>query len=272
MSTIVSRAIAYVEEHGSEIERARLRGILGAPRPDPRVTRYFATRQNDDGGFPYQLAQGRPSAINATAMALHWLRDLRLLRSSYVERAVTYLLLSQRPDGSWDESPALVPLDPPPFLRPGDPAVRVYVTALAAWWLAVLEFAGDDAVARAVGFLRGRREEGRFRGFLHATWLGAAVFTMVEGRDGDVAREAIDTLAAVPASQWSPSEIAWMLDALSEAGYGRDHPLVRPMLAMLLDAQGQDGGWASADGEAFAVEATLHALRVIIAYGGAPDR
>lgn len=260
----MARAIAYVEQNGSELERARLRGILGETKVDPKVTRYFASRQNDDGGFPFQLTQGRPSSINATSTALHWLRDLHLLGSSYAERAVTYLLVAQRPDGSWDESPALVPFDPPPFAAPGRPAVRVYLTALATWWLAVLGRGGDESVARALEFLRGERTEGRFKGFLHATWLGAAVFTMIEGPASEVAREAIDTLAAVPAAEWAPGEIAWMLDALGEAGFGPDHALVRPMVALLAERQGDDGGWASADGDAFAVETTLHALRVLV--------
>src|SRR5437870_2105641 len=113
MHTYLMATIAYIQENGDELERARLAGLLGRSRAEPKVARSLLARQNEDGGFPYGLIQGRPSAITATATAMQWMHHLRLLPSSYVERATGYLLTVQRPDGAWEESPAVLRFDPP---------------------------------------------------------------------------------------------------------------------------------------------------------------
>src|SRR2546428_4418372 len=98
MRTYLTAAIAYVQENGDELERARLAGLLGRSRAEPKVARALLARQNEDGGFPHGLIHGRPSAITATATARQWMHALRLLPSAYVRRAPGYLLTGQRPD------------------------------------------------------------------------------------------------------------------------------------------------------------------------------
>src|SRR5947209_13455621 len=44
--------------------------------------------------------------------------------------ATGYLLTVQRPDGAWEESPAVLRFDPPALIRPGVPLARIYCTAL----------------------------------------------------------------------------------------------------------------------------------------------
>ena len=191
------RTIAYIDHNGSELERARLRGILGRPRPDAKVIRGLEARQRDDGGFPYGFVQGRPSTVDTTATALAWLDDLGLFDSLHAERALVFLLAVQRPDGSWDESAALFRYNPPPHLVPGDPRVRVASTALVGYWLARAG-ARDDTVMRAAAYLRAHQApSGRFVGFLRATWLAAALFYMVEGPGAAPVVRAFDALAAV---------------------------------------------------------------------------
>src|SRR5438876_412828 len=124
MHTYLMATIAYIQENGDELERARLAGLLGRSRAEPKVARSLLARQNEDGGFPYGLIQGRPSAITATATAMQWMHHLRLL-PSYVERATGYLLTVQRPDGAWEESPAALRFDPPALIRPGVPLARL---------------------------------------------------------------------------------------------------------------------------------------------------
>jgi len=102
------RTIVYIDQNGNEMERARLRGMLGRPRPDARIVRLLEARQNEDGGFPSELVQGRPSSIETSTLVLGWMQDLSFLGSAIVQRIVMYLLASQRPDGSWDESPGLI--------------------------------------------------------------------------------------------------------------------------------------------------------------------
>src|SRR5438445_403986 len=122
MHTYLMATIAYIQENGDELERARLAGLLGRSRAEPKVARSLLARQNEDGGFPYGLIQGRPSAITATATAMQWMHHLRpevwtadrlaeALSALYlaglpaddpfVDGGLARLLTLQRPDGGW---------------------------------------------------------------------------------------------------------------------------------------------------------------------------
>jgi hypothetical protein len=262
------RTIAYVDQSGNEMERARLRGLLGRPRPDTKIVRMLEARQNDDGGFPAELIQGRPSSIEATAVVLGWMQDLSILGSAQAQRVVTYLFTTQRPDGSWDESPGLIKYSPPPGLLPGDPRVQAYCTALAAYWLALLGHRGDHTVARASAYLRARQApDGRFVGFLRTTWTAAAVFRLVEGQGSAVCARALDALAAIPGERWQPGALTGMLDCLAQAGVPLDAPIVQRGMERLWALAQPDGSWRSEDGEFYHVEVTLKALRVLLLYG-----
>ncbi len=262
------RTIAYIDQNGTEMERARLRGILGRPRPDAKVVRGLEARQNDDGGFPYGMVQGRLSTIGATAAALLWLADLELDHSPYVERAVTFLLAAQRPDGSWDEPPGLIRYAPPPHLLPGDPRVRILSTARVAFWLGRLGRIGGDALPRAMAYLRGRQApDGRFVGFLTATWLSVAAFRLGEGPDALPAVRGLEALAAVAPERWRPGGLAGMLNCLGDAGASADLPLVRHGLVRLAALVHPDGSWSSEDGDGYHMEVTLQALRAFLLYG-----
>jgi hypothetical protein len=264
------RSIAYVDHNGSELDRARLRGILGRPQPDAKVIRGLEARQREDGGFPYGFVQGRPSAITSTAAALAWLDDLGLLGSVHAERAFMFLLAVQRPEGSWDEPPALFRYGPPPYLVPGDLRVRVASTALVGYWLAR---AGerDDPVTRAAAYLRAHQApNGRFVGFLSTTWLAAALFHMVEGPTSAPAASGFEALAAVPPDHWRPGALAEALSALGDAGVGDDVAFVADGLRSLSAACQPDGSWVSEDGEAYHVEVTLTALHALLRYAAPP--
>ncbi len=259
------RTIVYIDQNGSEVERARLRGLLGRARPDVKVARALEARQNDDGGFPYGLAPGRLSTIEATTTALEWMQDLGVLSSPPAERALFYLLSVQRPDGAWDEPVGLMRYGPPPRLLPGDPRVRALSTALVAYWLARVGRRDDHAVARAVAYLRTRQTpEGRFAGFLQTTWLATAVFLMVEGDTSETAARGLDALAAVEVTRWYPGSLSGMLNALGEAGVLRTAPLVHRSLARLIALSQPDGSWVSEEGGLYHVDVTLRALRALI--------
>jgi hypothetical protein len=258
------RTIAYIDQNGSEVERARLRGLLGRARPDVKVVRALEARQNDDGGFPYGLVPGRLSTIEATTTALEWMQDLGVLSGPTAERALFYFLSVQRPDGVWDEPVGLVRYGPPPRLLPGDPRVRALSTALVAYWLARVGRRDDHAVARAVAYLRTRQTpEGRFAGFLQTTWLATAVFLIVDGDVSETAARGLAALAAVEATRWYPGSLTGMLNALGEAGVPRT-ALVHWSLARLIALSQLDGSWVSEEGDLYHVEVTLRALRALI--------
>lgn len=267
------RTIAYIEQNGADVERARLRGILGRSRPDAKVIRAIEARQNDDGGFPYGRVPGRFSAIATTAEALDWMQDLGLLRSPQAERALTYLQSMQRPDGSWDEPPSLIKYAPLPRFLPGDPRVRMVSTARVAYWLARVGPRDDHAIARALGYLRERQAaDGRFTGFLQTTWLATALFRLVEGEGGEAASRGLGALDAVEAARWHTGSLSEMLNVLGEAGVRESHPVVRKNLARLVIRSRPDGSWLSEDGDLYHVEVSLRGLRALLLFGTVSPR
>ncbi len=262
------RTIAWIDQNGNETERARLRGLLGRPRPEAKVIRTLEARQNDDGGFPAELVQGRPSSIDTTAFVLRWLQDLRMLAGGQAQRAVTYLFTVQRPDGSWDEPPGLLKYTPPPRLLPGDSRVQALCTALAAYWLVLLGHRHDHAVSRAMAYLRSRQAaDGRFLGYIRTTWTAAALFRLAEGPGSTVCARALDAIGAIRAERWNAGALAGMLNGMAEAGVSTHVPVVGQGLERLRSLVEPTGSWPSEDGEFYRVEVTLRALGVLMFYG-----
>jgi hypothetical protein len=260
------RTIAGIDQHGNDMDRARLRGILGRPRPDAKIVRAIEAWQNEDGGVPYGLVPGRPSAIDATAATLEALWDLGLRESAYAERAAMYLLSTQRPDGAWDEPPALLRYGPPPRLMPGDPRVRCRATALAAFWLTRMGYR-DDVPRRAVTYVAAHQApDGRVLGFLEATWLLSAACLMLAGRDSETAARALESLAALPDERWSADALAGMLICLGAGGLPRSVELIGRGLRRLGALARPDGLWFSEEGEAYHMDVTLAALRALVFY------
>jgi hypothetical protein len=258
------RSIAGIDQHGSDMDRARLRGILGRPRPDAKIVRAIDARQNEDGGVPYGLVSGRPSTIDATAATLEALWDLGLRDSAYTERAAMYLLSTQRPDGAWDEPPALLRYGPPPRLMPGDPRVRCRATVLVAFWLTRMGYR-DDVPRRAVAYAAARpAPDGRVLGFLESTWLLAAACCMLAGRESETAARALESLAAIPDDRWSAASLAGMLGCLGAAGLSRSIGLIGRGIRGLRALVRPDGLWVSDEGEAYHMDVTLAALRALV--------
>jgi squalene cyclase len=259
--------ISGIDQNGTEMERARLRGILGRPRPDTKIVRTIEARQNEDGGVPHQMIAGRLSTIDATTTTLEWLWDLGLGDSPYAERACTYLLSVQRPDGSWDEPPGVLRYSPPPRLLPGDPRVRCRVTALVAFWLARAGYR-DDATRRAVAYVAVRQApDGRVLGFRETTWLLAAASAILDGAASPVTARALESLSAVPDDRWSAGSLAGMLDCLGAAGLSRPVAAIARGLDRLHALARPDGTWLAEEGEAYHMDVTLAALRALIFHG-----
>lgn len=263
----IKKSISFINTRGSEIEKARLLCILNGIRPAPNIHQGLYALQNVDGGFPFGMKRGNLSSINDTTVALWWLEELDLLNSPAGNQAVDYLLRIQKTDGSWDEDPRLAQYQLPSWIKPGDLHSRLFLSAYATYWLAIAGMTSLPAFRSALHFLiRSQDKAGKFYGYLHTTWIATAVFLMAGQRYSSIASQGVERLSSRALSEWEDSQLAWALDCLCKGGLSRHVPLVRNFLAELLRRQKSNGSWASEDGEASAVGATLQALKVLKRY------
>ncbi len=263
----VTESISFVEANGTDLETARLRCILYGTAPGPEALEPFLALQHPDGGFPFRMEQGNPTALNPTQVALLWMDELGMLDSSAAHSAFEYLLRSQREDGGWDEEAAIAAYDPPPWAAPGELNARIYLTAQSAFWLAAGGYGNHPGFPHALEFLiKYQDESGRFQGFPHNTWIATSVFWMAGAPYNETARMGMEALAAKPLADWVDSQIAWALDCLGRTGLPKEDPFVEAGLAELMRRRGAEGKWISEDGEARTVGAVIEALKVLNRY------
>jgi hypothetical protein len=267
----IKQSIRFIEENGSDLEKARLRFVLYNMKPEPEVLQPFVELQNRDGGFPLNRAKEEQSTLNDTLNALWWMEELGMLGSPAADRTVDYLFETQLEDGGWDEDPDLAQDDLPPWILPGNLNTRLYLTAYAAYWLTLKGYGGFPALQNALLFIyRHLNERDGFQGFLHTTWIATSVFFMAGAPYGEAARSGLQILADRPLSEWQDSQIAWALDCLGKAGLSKEEPFIETGLNELLRRRSPDGSWSSEDGAAFAVTATIEALKVLKQYHSLP--
>lgn len=271
-------AIQYISEHGTILEQARLLRILVNAEPTPEAYKKLIESQNPDGGFPSRPRSESASALDSTLTALWQFDELGLLDSPSARRAFDFLRAMQRPDGGWDENPALPEHDLPPWIRPGEMGTRLYLSTYAAFWLplepaAAAPSSADDHTPfeRALGFIAAHQAaDGSIPGFLHNNWLGAAAFLGGGAPYAENAARALAYLSVRPLAEWDDSQVAWALEALARAGLPAGHPLVQAGLAALAARQSPEGCWAAEDGPAFAASATVGVLKVFNRHGLLP--
>jgi len=264
----IEKSIAFIKAKGSNLEKVRLHCILYGNHPSTKPIQRLFELQNSDGGFPFAMQAGNLSSINETTVALWWLEELGLLISPVAHFAFDYLICSQQADGYWDEDPRLAEYKLPPWIRLGDIYTQLYLTAYVAYWLAAVGKTSQQAFRKALHFLiRYQDETGRFLGYLHTTWIATAVFLMVGNRYSVIASKGLKVLSDRHLPEWEDSQLAWALDCLSKGGLPKNESFISSSLNELCRRQKMDGSWASEDGEASAVGATIQSLKVLKRYG-----
>lgn len=267
----LAAAIGFVIAHGDEVDRARLAYLRSGTAPAPELLAVVEGGQVAGAGWPGRHG-GTVASIDATCFRFSELDDLGALGRPPARQALDWLAVTQRPDGSWEEDPALAG-EAPPWARPGDPEARLYLTAYAGFWLSAGGLAARaggprDArvggayagvVAAAANALAGSlRPDGSWPSYLVTGWLAAAVLAG-QGRHPEAARiRAVlhRRLPDLPAAD--VASLAWALRRL-DAGAGDG--LLPAAQRRLAETQRTDGAWASDDAEAFTVHTTLTAIR-----------
>jgi len=269
-------AIGYVVAHGDAVDRARLSWLCSNTPPPDDILDKAEVGQARKGGWP-AFWNSHVASIDATCFRLAELDDLGALDRPAGRLAVGWLAGRQRPDGMWEEDQSLA-TSAPPWARPGDPEARLYLTANAAFWLAVASQEAESGrhhyepepeadqyaatVTRAAeAFRASLRPDGSWPSFLAAGWLGAAVLYHL-GWFYEAAQIQVILAERVPGM--SPADCAWMAAALRRVGMNRDDWLMVTAFRRLTETQRVDGGWPSDDGDAFDVHTTLGAIRALI--------
>lgn len=267
MAIDIARARAFVEANGTPLEQARLLGLLEPQRlreASPPAVDEFLALQQPDGSFPFDLVAGRPSAFSTTAYALYWLHELQQGDSPALRRAIEYLSDRQTRGGLWRESPALQAFNPPPWSDPESTPADIYTTALCAGALAI--FSDDELpVDRAVNWLQTQQaRDGLLTGFrMHSSWLSVPAFEKIYGQETRSTRRLIAGLGESLTKDWPGSMLAWMLQALLDAGYTTRTALLERAWDLLQNNQQSDGSF-TIDEEDSAVQTTLSAIDVAL--------
>lgn len=257
----MEEAIDFVHKNGSTIEKARLKSILKEKVAED-VVKEIAVLQNEDGGFPYGMQKGNLSTLGDTQVVLTWLRDLNLLDSSSGRKGFEYIVSLQKEDGSWDENPQIRLYDPPPWMIPGDRKTVVYTSAYSAFWLGIGVY--TIPFEKACTYLKKCQERsGKFEGFIHSTWIGVSALALKQGWESENVIKGLEFLDSVPLHEWVSSQMSWMLSCFSMAGIPKDNAFSRRIAEELMLRQREDGSFASEDGDPFAVNATVEAIKVI---------
>lgn len=267
----IEAAIGYVVAHGDAVDRARLTWLRTGSPPPEGILASVEVGPAPGGGWP-ALWAGEVASIDATCFRLSELDDLAGLGRPPARRALDWLAVRQRADGTWEEDGSLAE-HAPPWARPGDPEARFYLTANAAFWLTV---AGRDARAggpldhrvggvyagvvhgAAKALAEGTRPDGSWPSYLAAGWLSAAVLFRQDIFDECTRIQAVlaDRLGTM-----SPGDVASLAATLRRVEVEPDNELLVAACRRLSDTQRSDGGWPSDDGPAFDVHITLKVIR-----------
>lgn len=170
----VESALAFVAHQGNRAEQARLKYLVAQETPLPTVISQLLAGQRDDGGWSPFWATDY-SSLDATCFRLAQSEQLGINHShAAVTRAVKFLAVRQQSDGSWEEDTAAA-AGAPRWVKPGDVAARLYLTANCSFWLAM---SGEPAGAtKAAACLQAHLDKnGHMPSFPHTHWLAAGVW------------------------------------------------------------------------------------------------
>jgi len=263
----IGKAVAFVEENGSGFEKYLLRFLLGKERSDEIPLQYFRGLQNRDGGFPYNNAKGKASCVSVTNSHFDVMIELKLTDSEVFRKTVEYLLRVQNEDGSWSESDEIKRYDPPFWDLPGDLKTSMWLTADITNHLMQAGFKESQVVRRAAGFLLSNRdEEGKFAGYLQATWISVGVFGQLSGIESEIVKKALTMIDRSMVKLKDGTVLAWCLQCFHAAGLDKENPVVRKCINELVSLQQENGSWISSDGETYTVSATVNVLKALRKY------
>jgi hypothetical protein len=135
------------------------------------------------------------------------------------------------------------------------------------YWLAMKGLRSSTGFLMALDYLDTQfQEKVIFKGYLHTIWIATSVFLIAGEAYADAALVGLQSLMRRESTDWQDSQLAWALDCLGNAGLPRDHPFIQMGINELARRQAPDGSWSSEDGETYAVNGTIAALKAFKHY------
>lgn len=262
MAININRGRAFVQEHGSLLERARLAALLDGVRPTSVPPELHAL-QNPDGGFPYQLQAGKPSTLNHTTLVLEWLADFGLGNDPVAGGARAFLRARQTYGGIWREDRVLQHEDLPLWMEPDSTAADVYTTAYCASAL-IGDLETIIQIDRTVTWLLTQQgRDGLLHGFkIQSSATALPVFADLLGEEARPTRRIVAALGKALAPDWDAGLLTVLLVRLRQAGYGFHTEVVVRAWDQLQAAQADDGSFTSEDEPDGTVATTIRALDI----------
>jgi hypothetical protein len=248
----LEKAHDFLEQHGSELARALSAVAVGRLSEEAMLARLTRFQNGDGGWWGLSEFKARISNLSSTINALHWLGVLNGRGSAALDNTVAFLSSIQQPDGRWDEPEEILEYNPRPWMKPGDYANQLWVTAAICRYLAEFEREQDVRFDAAVSFLRRAWKGDRFPGHPHTHWMALSLFggrlrasekdcEIVEGCK-QVLKDAILRQQVGPVEYSSIALAAWRTGPVV-------HDLFEMALQSVLEGQAEDGGWDVANGD-----------------------
>jgi hypothetical protein len=253
------KAVDYIRSKGSEVEQARLKYLLTNEPLSAEEAAKLLSDQRADGGWAPFWAKGH-SSLDATCFRLAQAEQIGITSANAaLLRAIDFLAGRQFPDGRWEEEEQVAGLAPV-WVKPGDLASTIYLTANCGQWLSLLS-SNKDQISRAASYLHAHLdEEGRLPGFLHSHWLAGSLWYITGWKES---AERVFGYLNKRISNLAVSNCAWLLTTLFAGGRRITHPLVDHALDVLEQSQQGDGRWLSEDGPDQDVHTTLEVIRAL---------
>ena len=272
----IDAAIGFVVARGDAVDRARLSWLRTGTAPPPEVLdegRGRADRRRRLAG----LLGGDVPSVDATCFRLGELDDLGALgRPRRPAGAGLAGRHGSAPTACGRRTPPLAEVAPP-WARPGDPEAQLYLTANAAFWLAVAGLGARSPGrgrprrrARTPGWCRraaqalaaALRPDGSWPSFLVTGWLARGAAPPRHGIYESAQIQVVLGRAGARDGR-RPTPPGWPRRCAGSACPGEDW-LLQAARDRLAETQRSDGGWESDDGDQFDVHTTLTAIRACL--------
>ncbi len=255
----LASAVAFVVRRGNAVEKARLNLLIHGEQPAGDLVLQFLTGQRDDGGWAAFWSQTTTS-IDATCFRLAQADALGLAPDHpAIARAGEFLANAQDAEGGWEEQ-EIPGAEPPAWLRRGDLAARLYLTANCGFWLSCSARWRAQAERAADALLLRVTPQGHLPSFMQTHWLAAGLWWRLSRPS---ASESLLRYLTPRLRDLGAGGLAWMLVTLLTSGVPPQNPCLARAAEYLESRQLAEARWESDDGEPFDVHATLEALRAL---------